>query len=676
LSLVDQLREIDVILTATPPQAPKPDDPSFALFQANQAFLKFRTDPWTATPTADDIQKAFAALNMPLGTSQGAIEGTPFFPEAAIINGLTDFVINRAKDEVSITFLIDLRDRLSRDPLLKLLFSQTLVVVGQLEASSAKQLLGQLRAAVTADIRAIPRTLLRQDSTAIDALQKDLASHLGSDAERTGLDAVIKSFKADGDFDKLRMSIAAYLHQNGDRAELEGAIKAFIGGNAIDALWMDIDAHLEKADEKLKLKNAIRVLKANRASINLLAKALQDMVNGVPAMTTLSGYADLTPDDLARPREVRYALITVGTVAREYRWAPIQTRQMLTDPVERTRFLALLSRDLKNSQAAGADCPPPALDSEACDVKQWTDRVKDVEVRVNDVVAAIDVTVHAVEALRGSLSGANTSNSEALADVANAALQILAATRPFATGNDKLTTEWDSLAAKITHINKLQVSIVGRDYITAITEANLVLTDFDVSISLPSSLLKPLAFAAALASAKTSQDVTSAIETAAVPVLSFRVKRTRTTGEGNTWVGVNAYVGGSIGLEHISQAHSNSVGFGGLSVPIGAEVGWPLGNGGGVDSISIFVPLIDVGTVASFRFKSPDTDQQPALTFSQIVAPGAFAVFGITQKYPVSIGVGAQFVPKLRRPAGGGNGLFDAIRYGAFVAIDVPIFRF
>jgi hypothetical protein len=139
---------------------------------------------------------------------------------------------------------------------------------------------------------------------------------------------------------------------------------------------------------------------------------------------------------------------------------------------------------------------------------------------------------------------------------------------------------------------------------------------------------------------------------------------------------VNAYVGGSIGLEHISQAHSNSVGFGGLSVPIGAEVGWPLGNGGGVDSISIFVPLIDVGTVASFRFKSPDTDQQPALTFSQIVAPGAFAVFGITQKYPVSIGVGAQFVPKLRRPAGGGNGLFDAIRYGAFVAIDVPIFRF
>ena len=86
--------------------------------------------------------------------------------------------------------------------------------------------------------------------------------------------------------------------------------------------------------------------------------------------------------------------------------------------------------------------------------------------------------------------------------------------------------------------------------------------------------------------------------------------------------------------------------------------------------------LRTVGTVASFRFKSTDTDEPPALTFSQILAPGVFAVFGISQRYPISVGVGAQFVPKLRRPVGGGENLFDVIRVGAFFAIDVPIFRF
>jgi hypothetical protein len=163
LTLIEQLRAIDLISTA------KGD-------AATPVVKNFKADPLNSTiPTEKQIKDELSTLpaGFVLGTAQNAGGGVSFFPESAVISGITDFVVNRAKDEVSISFLIGLRDHIASDELLKVLFKQTLVVANRLEASSAKQLLLPLRAAVTADIRAIPETLLENEK-AIQGLQIDI----------------------------------------------------------------------------------------------------------------------------------------------------------------------------------------------------------------------------------------------------------------------------------------------------------------------------------------------------------------------------------------------------------------------------------------------------------------------------------------------------------------------
>ena len=537
LSLMDQLREIDRVMTADLELGengqPKPHP-------APNVIKNFAANPWSnPAPTVDDIKNAFASLNTPLGESQGAAGATPFAETA--INGLTDFIVNRAKDEVSISFLIGLRDRINADPFLKIVFKETLIIASKLEASSAKQLIPALRAALIADLRALPDALLQGDCLAVEPLDPKCT---------------------------------------------------------IEALAVSIEKHLKTDAEKTELRNAITLFKQNKETVVVFTRSLRDLIKGVPALTAVSGYADLKPTVLPTAPQVRYSLITIGTVAREYRWAPIQTKSFLSDPVQRSRFLALLVRDLKISQTG-----------ELAGVNTWADIVKSNEARANDIVASLDVSVRAVETVRSSLSDANTNKSEAFGDIANAVVQIMGSGRPFL--DPSAASQLDNIISKINHINKVQIAIASRDYVTAITDANLVLSDFGVDIPMPSGVMKSLTFAATLASAKTSEEASAAIEAAALPVLSYRVKRTRGDGEHGTWIGINSYVGGAFGAEHTTAAGGDQVGFGGLSIPVGIEFGTPLSTPV-FKSFSVFVPLIDVGTVASFRFKKTDTDQSPA----------------------------------------------------------------
>jgi hypothetical protein len=587
LTLVEQLRAVDAIATAMAPTTSQaPQGPITA--SDYQVIVAFARDPWNnQAPTAAQIQSTLKAMTIQLGSAQSALSGSAF-SESSLIGGLADFVVNRAKDEATVSFLLDLRDRIKGDALLQVLFKQTLVVLNNLETDAANQSLNSLRSAFTADLRALPQVVLSSDDAA-NALKALLDKELTGDAKKTADDA-----------------IAAF--------------------------------------------------EQNRQLFAVTTSAVRDLINDKPVLASLAGYADLKPPTLATQPQVRYALITAGVVAREYRWAPNDTRGQLSDPLKRSRFLALLKRDLLAGQAA-----------EAAAVATWATKVQETEVSLNEFLTAFDEANSALDSVKHA--GTAEVKSEAMAGVAKAVLDVLNAARPFA---GTMTNEWDALAKNIADLNQLQVAIVGRDYVAAVTDlGNLLSND---KVPFPTGLLKTLTFAATLATAQSSDDVTNAIEAAALPVLSYQAKRTVTPGKPSTWIGVNAYFGGAVGAERTTGAGASGTNatFGGLTVPIGLEIGKPLSK---VGSFSIFVPLIDVGTVASFRFNQSDTEQAPAFKLSQVVAPGLFAVLGITQRYPFSIGFGAQFVPSLRFGTNGA-GPFDVIRLAAFAAIDVPLFRF
>ena len=188
------------------------------------------------------------------------------------------------------------------------------------------------------------------------------------------------------------------------------------------------------------------------------------------------------------------------------------------------------------------------------------------------------------------------------------------------------------------------------------------------------------AFMASVFEAESPEDVRAAIRAAALPPGSSAIKRATALN-----ISINSYLGLHYGNEYLEADLSpDTKGWGtiaGLSAPVGVAVStqlnWPFKNG----SLSLFASFIDVGAVASFRFKDDSTEQLPVITLENIVAPGLHLVYGIPHT-PLSLGYGWQRGPQLREvhipdPDGGEptNELVNGYRWAVFVAVDIPLFN-
>ncbi len=193
-------------------------------------------------------------------------------------------------------------------------------------------------------------------------------------------------------------------------------------------------------------------------------------------------------------------------------------------------------------------------------------------------------------------------------------------------------------------------------------------------------LLKYGSFMASLIKAKTSEDVLDAIEAAALPPGNSIVKKTTAAN-----VSVNAYLGGGYGREFLGDAvtnNDNSTGWanvGYITAPIGIALSRgikSLASSKVPVSTSLFVSLVDVGAIATYRFQDDSTAALPDLTFRNIFTPGAYFVVGVS-KAPVSIGFGGQMGPALRQIDAQSATISDGVnwRWGAFIAIDIPVFN-
>jgi hypothetical protein len=212
-------------------------------------------------------------------------------------------------------------------------------------------------------------------------------------------------------------------------------------------------------------------------------------------------------------------------------------------------------------------------------------------------------------------------------------------------------------------------------------------------------------FISNVAQAENAQQVKEALDVAALPVGSYKIKR-------NAFfdISLNAYPGLSAGLEFRSGIPQNAdvksvnpiLGF---SAPVGLGFSW-----GQVkekkklkgDSIltendmviwknnkavvkyfsgrshSLFVSVIDIGAITSFRLIKDDTETLPEFKWSNIIAPGLYYVNGLKDT-PLSWGAGIQYGPQLRSIERDGTSLKLAESQFAvrlFLAVDIPIFNF
>ncbi|MFH0843722.1 MAG: hypothetical protein V1903_14045 [Bacteroidota bacterium] len=186
-------------------------------------------------------------------------------------------------------------------------------------------------------------------------------------------------------------------------------------------------------------------------------------------------------------------------------------------------------------------------------------------------------------------------------------------------------------------------------------------------------------FMAAVVNAGTSQDVQTAIESFALPAGSFRIKR-----ESGFNVSLNSYLGLFTGHEFMNTIPDKPIQVNNvaLSAPVGISFTkgaiknrypkHPAGAKG--TAIGGFISLIDIGALASFRFKDTTSQVASRIMLKDILAPGIFFNWSIRNS-PVTLLAGGQIGPMLREVTGNEFKKNDNyyIRYGVSVLVDIPI---
>jgi hypothetical protein len=174
------------------------------------------------------------------------------------------------------------------------------------------------------------------------------------------------------------------------------------------------------------------------------------------------------------------------------------------------------------------------------------------------------------------------------------------------------------------------------------------------------ALLKYGTFAATIAKAENSDEVQNAIDAIALPQGSSRVKR-----ESKINVSLNAYCGLFAGRNFGSRSGYNSFG-------ITAPVGIALSRGKDHYSYSMYVSVIDLGTITAFRFRN-DTAIVSKILLKDIVSPGLFFSWGI-KNCPVSLNAGIQLAPVLSTVSSSENS-YEArmFRFTFGACVDIPV---
>lgn len=228
----------------------------------------------------------------------------------------------------------------------------------------------------------------------------------------------------------------------------------------------------------------------------------------------------------------------------------------------------------------------------------------------------------------------------------------------------------------------ISAGIAYKEYAAALSQAtillNTVLVKADNVDETIGKVLKYGSFMAALIDAKDPEEVEAVIEAAALPPGSYSVKRVSRFN-----VALNGYAGGFFGNEEIdNDGGSDGINNVALTIPVGISMSF--GNvckkWDNPFSIGLSMPLVDLGTIASYRLDGKDdmVEDVPSVRLKHIFSPGAFLEVGIAGT-PLTFGFGAQIGPRLRKIEEGAdaNQIGDTyLRYGLSLKVDIPLMNF
>lgn len=231
-------------------------------------------------------------------------------------------------------------------------------------------------------------------------------------------------------------------------------------------------------------------------------------------------------------------------------------------------------------------------------------------------------------------------------------------------------------AKTIEWLVDLYCAVEEKDYVRAASDLWMVVPQWLDPKSKLAEFLKSDkgALLMALPGLKTSDDVKSFLFTHAGGNITSGIK------EQESMFALNAYFGLVATREKLrgggAGAGANGAGYtAGFTAPVGIQYSWP-GKFLCFRSQAVFLSVIDVGAVATWRFKD-GSSTLPPLTWSNIMAPGAHYVAMFKNSH-LGLKIGSQYGPELRKVKVGGveteRAAWQQITIG--VTYDLPVFRF
>jgi len=191
-------------------------------------------------------------------------------------------------------------------------------------------------------------------------------------------------------------------------------------------------------------------------------------------------------------------------------------------------------------------------------------------------------------------------------------------------------------------------------------------------------ILKYGTFMASVVHANNSDEVKKIIESVALPPGSFRTKR-----ESKCNISLNSFLGFTGGWEFmpvIEPEKKFRLNNFALSAPVGLSFtrgGLGKKNSEKGSAFGGFLSVIDIGSLASFRFSDDSSNVASTVKLQNILAPGVFISYHF-RNAPISLLLGGQMGPLLREVSAKDFKVEDNIYYrlGISLVVDIPLLNF
>jgi hypothetical protein len=440
-------------------------------------------------------------------------------------------------------------------------------------------------------------------------------------------------------------------------SDLDGAPKALVGPPIVSL------GACAPADAACQTKRDIF------QTLSRMVTVLDALRNGQPPVSALGTLANTTTDDVTSD-DVRLPLRLAGTLAREYNQAGQKGRQKLNEHADLQRYFVAFVLDDAVLHGGYTGTTVAAV------VGRIQAYVRDADIGVGTLFTEVRTLDSTIAKLSDpSVAKSDTARANMIAtSIALSTHVIVTALQLGGEQDAKLVATANTVVFILDDADDLFRAAVAHDYVRVVVSAVTIVDTVAGGDAWGQAALRYVTVAADLATAKSTTEVQQVLTDVALPVGSSRLKRGGNNGHARSTFTLNAYFGGAVAREigqtrGVPRAPATAIGF---TVPIGPE--YAIGFKGG--AISLFVPVVDLGVLTSYRVASSDTlKSNPTISWSQVLAPGVDLMLGITQKFPVSFGLGAQYAPGLRR-ARTTNTSVDVIRYQALLAVDMPLLRF